>query len=129
MKSYKTIIKWWGRLSFLFFRLRLWLLTLSVTLILLSAGCSQIPSFLLGGGGPSVAANVQAGKTNSQTIGASNNISPTIRNSTIDSVDQSNTTNNELPSWVWTVGLLLLVVGWCTDTPGTILKNLRRPWR
>ena len=40
-------------------------------LILLLAGCSGGPLSLLTGGGPNVAANVQAGETNNQTLGSS----------------------------------------------------------
>jgi hypothetical protein len=109
-----------GRLSGL-------LLVLLVSLPLSS--CGKIPSFLTGGG-PNVAANTQIGKTNTQTIGQTNNISPTVRvrpNSRVDTVDQSvkTVTNNELPYWVWIAGLLLLILGWVTDTPATYIKRLR----
>jgi hypothetical protein len=109
-----------GRLSGL-------LLVLLVSLPLSS--CGKIPSFLTGGG-PNVAANTQVGKTNTQTIGQTNNISPTVRvrpNSRVDTVDQSvkTVTNNELPYWVWIAGLLLLILGWVTDTPATYIKRLR----
>ena len=93
------------------------------------SSCGKIPSFLTGGG-PNVAANTQIGKTNTQTIGQTNNISPTVRvrpNSRVDTVDQSvkTVTNNELPYWVWIAGLLLLILGWVTDTPATYIKRLR----
>jgi beta-lactamase regulating signal transducer with metallopeptidase domain len=109
-----------GRLSGL-------LLVLLVSLPLSS--CGKIPSFLTGGG-PNVAANTQIGKTNTQTIGQTNNISPTVSvrpNARVDTVDQSvkTVTNNELPYWVWIAGLLLLITGWVTDTPATYIKRLR----
>lgn len=52
-------------------------LRLLVCLLVLSsmvslAGCSQILPSLLGGSGPKVAANTQAGKTNNQTVGTTN---------------------------------------------------------
>lgn len=109
-----------GRLSGL-------LLVLLVSLPLSS--CGKIPSFLTGGG-PNVAANTQMGKTNTQTIGQTNNISPTVSvrpNARVDTVDQSvkTVTNNELPYWIWIAGLLLLIIGWVTDTPATYIKRLR----
>ena len=97
--------------------------------MLVLSSCGKIPSFLTGGG-PNVAANTQVGKTNTQTIGQTNNISPTVSirpNARVDTVDQSvkTVTNNELPYWVWIAGLLLLVIGWVTDTPATYIKRLR----
>jgi hypothetical protein len=110
----------YGRLSGL-------LLVLLVSLPLSS--CGKIPSFLTGGG-PNVAANTQIGKTNTQTIGQTNNISPAVSvrpNARVDKIDQSveTVTNNELPYWVWIAGLLLLIIGWVTDTPATYIKRLR----
>jgi hypothetical protein len=61
------------------------------------AGCSKGPLSLLTGGGPNVAANVQAGKTNTQTIGQTNNISPSVNirpKARVDTVDQSTETVN-----------------------------------
>ena len=97
---------------------------------LLLSSCGSSPLSLLTGGGPNVAANVQLGKTNNQTVGQTNNIAPTVSlrpNAKVDKVDQSvkTVTNNELPPWVWFVGLLLLVIGWVTDTPATYIKRLR----
>ena len=60
------------------------------------SSCANIPS-LLTSGGPNVAANVQLGKTNSQTLGTTNNVAPTVSlrpNSKVDTVDQSNETVN-----------------------------------
>lgn len=37
-----------------------------------------------------------------------------------------NETNYELPTWVWIIAILLFIIGWTTDTPGTILKNFKR---
>lgn len=93
-------------------------------------GCSGTPLSLLTGGGPNLAANVQAGKTNTQTVGQTNNIAPTVSvrpKARVDTVDQStnNTTNNELPTWVWFMLFLTWVAGWATDTPATIVRQLR----
>ena len=86
-------------------------------------------ALLGGGGGPNVAANVQAGKTNSQTVGQTNVNAPkaVVRpKARVDSLDQSTTqtTNNDLPVWVWIVAILLFIVGWVTDTPATMVKQM-----
>lgn len=103
-------------------------LLLVLLLSLSLSSCGKIPSFLTGGG-PNIAANTQIGKANTQTVGQTNNISPTVSirpNARVETVDQSTetVTNNELPLWVWVVGLLLLIVGWVTDTPATYIKRL-----
>ena len=91
-------------------------------------GCGANPISLLTGGGPNVLANTQAGKTNNQTIGVSSSNAPTVTvrpNAKVDTVDQStsNTTNQELPTWVWIVFGVLFIVGWVTDTPATYIRN------
>ena len=114
-----------------------------LVLTLFLSGCSQIPSFLLGGGGgPNVAANVQAGKTNSQTVGTTNNSDQEVVVDTLTGdLKQSNDTNkvntdsveniniNEIPPWV----LILLVLGWLAPSPQemgrgllTLIATLRR---
>lgn len=45
---------------------------LLIPVVFLLASCGGSPLSLLTGGGPNVAANVQAGKTNSQSIGVTN---------------------------------------------------------
>ena len=79
-------------------------------------------------------ANVQAGKANSQTIGTTNNIAPTVSvrpNARVDTIDQSTSTSkvatetvetvviNEVPAWV----ILLLVIGWLLPTPNQIANS------
>ena len=114
-----------------------------LVLALFLSGCSQIPSFLVGGGGgPNVAANVQAGKTNSQTVGTTNNSDQEVVVETLTGdLKQSNDTNkvntdsveniniNEIPPWV----LILLVLGWLAPSPQemgrgllTLIATLRR---
>jgi uncharacterized protein YceK len=114
-----------------------------LVLALFLSGCSQIPSFLLGGGGgPNVAANVQAGKTNSQTVGTTSNSDQEVVVETLTGdLKQSNDTNkvntdsveniniNEIPPWV----LILLVLGWLAPSPQemgrgllTLIATLRR---
>jgi len=92
------------------------------------SSCSKIPSLLLGGGGPNVAANVQAGKTNSQTVGTTNNVDQKLIRPTARNIKQSNDTNkiqtdqvdnivvNEVPIWV----ILLLIMGWLLPSPNEI---------
>jgi hypothetical protein len=95
-----------------------------------------------GGGGPNVAANVQAGKTNSQTVGTTNNSDQEVVVETLTGdLKQSNDTNkvntdsveniniNEIPPWV----LILLVLGWLAPSPQemgrgllTLIATLRR---
>lgn len=95
---------------------------------LLSA-CSNPLSFLTGGG-PNVAANVPiaAGQEVEQTQGISVkteaprvSLRPKAR---VETIDQSQTTNQELPGWVWVLFGVLFVVGWATDTPATMLRQI-----
>jgi len=123
-----------------------WTGLVSLVLILLLAGCGASPLSLLTGGGPNVAANTQVGKENTQTIGNSTqqkfgenkivlvsapsgegvdvSLRPPSRTPEIKQVQ--NETNYELPTWVWIIAILLFIIGWTTDTPGTILKNFKR---
>ena len=68
-------------------------LPLVLSSLLLLTSCSglglPLPSL---GGGTNVAANTQLGKTNTQTIGQTNNIAPTVSlrpNARVETVDQS----------------------------------------
>ena len=105
-----------------------------LTVTLITASCSNFtPLGLLAGGGPNVAANVQAGKTNSQTVGTTNNVAPSVSirpNARVDNIDQSvneskvatesidNVTVNEVPPWV----VLLLILGWLLPSPNEISR-------
>ena len=92
-------------------------------------GCSgsKILGSLLGGGGPSVNANVQAGKTNTQTIGTT-----TINENKAHKIVQTtgkvsaerveNVTVNEWNIWL----VILLVLGWMLPSPGEIVRSLKR---
>jgi hypothetical protein len=102
--------------------------------ILTTVSCSNFtPLGMLTGGGPNVAANVQAGKTNSQTVGTTNNVAPSVSirpNARVDNIDQSvteskvstesidNVTVNEIPPWV----VLLLILGWLLPSPNEISR-------
>ena len=99
--------------------------------------CGANPLSLLTGGGPNVAANVQAGKTNSQTVGTTQNVNQRLENVTSESVRQSNDSNsvqadrvetivvNEVPVWV----ILLLILGWLFPSPNEIARYLRLLFR
>ena len=116
-----------------------WTGLVSLVLILLLAGCGGGPLSLLTGGGPNVAANTQVGKENTQTIGNStqqkfgtNNITVvappegvvTLRPNSRPEIKQvQNETNYELPAWVYILFILLFIIGWTTDTPGTMIKG------
>lgn len=110
---------------------RSYLLLLPLLAFISITGCSSLsPLGSLAGSGTNVAANTQIGKTNTQTVGQTNNIAPTVSlrpNARVDTVDQSNnnTTNNELPLSVWIIGGLLFIIGWVTDTPHTYIRRLR----
>jgi len=107
--------------------------------LLLMAACSTSPLSLLTGGGPNVAANVQAGETNAQTIGTTElqETSVSVRDNTGGSVVQTQTTNestrvqadsvetvvvNEIPAWV----VLLLVLGWLLPSPNEVGRWIRQ---
>src|SRR6056297_3185560 len=102
--------------------------------MLLMAGCSGSPlSLLTGTPGVNTAANVQAGKTNSQTIGTTNvteqklvrpkarNINQTADNNKVRADKVKTVVVNEVPVWV----VLLLVLRWLFPSPGEIGRYLR----
>jgi hypothetical protein len=105
-----------------------WLLVSSG--ILLMVGCSN-PLDLLSGG-TNVAANVQAGKTNTQTLGTTNNTEQSIVRPQARIIKQSSDRNkvasdsveyieiNEIPPWV----ILLLILGWLLPSPGEMGRSL-----
>ena len=100
------------------------------------SNCSQIPSFL-SGGGTNVAANTQIGKTNSQTLGTTNNVAPTVTlrpDSRVDTIDQRNTTTrvssdavetvvvNEYPLWL--ILVFGVLCGFLIPSPGEIARGV-----
>jgi hypothetical protein len=89
----------------------------SLTLILLLSGCLGSPLSLLGGGGPNVAANVQAGAENNQTGAQVGDIikADTVNNGVTPSgaIDSLNVINEDIPPWV----ILLLILGWVLPSP------------
>lgn len=111
----------------------------TLALALLLTGCGASPLGLLTGGGPHVAANVQAAKTATQTIGQTSVSDSRIEASTAArDIRQSTETNrvradqvqtvvvNELPVWA----VLLMLAGWLMDSPlrwpGQIANAFRR---
>jgi len=100
-------------------------------LSLLVTGCSGVsPLSLLTGGGPNVAANVQAGKTNTQTLGTTkvDEGQKIVRPQARDIKQVKNDSNrvnaesiktvvvNEMPLWIFLVAL----IGWLAPTPKNI---------
>ena len=100
--------------------------------MLLMAGCSGSPLSLLTGGGPNVAANVQAGKTNTQTIGTTTVTEQKLVRPQAKTINQTSDNNrvraesvktvvvNEVPTWV----ILLLILGWLFPSPGEIGRSI-----
>jgi hypothetical protein len=105
-----------------------------VSALLMIPACSNLsPLSLLTGGGPNVAANVQAGKTNSQTIGTTNTVEQVLVRPQANTIRQSNDTSsvqaekvdhvtiNETPMWI----IILLVLGWLLPSPNEIARVVR----
>lgn len=92
---------------------------------------------LLTGGGPNVAANVQAGETNTQTVGQTNlteqsivrpqarDITQTADENKIRTEKVDNLTINETPLWM----IVLLVLGWLLPSPSELARNIRSMFR
>jgi hypothetical protein len=105
----------------------------ALVLLLALSGCGGALS-LLSGGGPNVAANVQAGRTNAQTIGQTVLTEQRLVNATAQKVVQSSGDSritadsvqtvvvNEAPPWV----ILLALLGWLLPSPGEMVRGLRR---
>jgi hypothetical protein len=94
-----------------------------ITLILLLSGCLGSPLSFLGGGGPNVAANVQAGAENNQTGAQVGDIikADTVNNGVTPSgaIDSLNVMNQDIPMWV----ILLLILGWVLPSPQEIWRG------
>lgn len=98
-------------------------------------GCGTVgnPLKLLSGGGTNVAANTQVGKTNTQTVGTTNNTEQRLSVSQAETITQATDTNkvkadkvetvvvNEVPAWV----ILLLILGWLFPSPNEIGRWIR----
>jgi len=108
-------------------------LVLLLVLTLTTASCSSNPLGLLTGGGPKVAANIQAGKTNSQTVGTTNNVEqkvdkPIISRDLVQSSDNTDVKADKVEKvqisntepWV----ILLLILGWLLPSPNEIGRSI-----
>jgi hypothetical protein len=114
----------------------------AVFLCLMLAGCGG-PLSLLTGGGPNVAANVQAGKENRQALISQENAAPSVSirpNSRTGDIRQEQNTNrvnadevqtvvvNEASIWLILLavaGWMVAVAGWA-DNVGRGIASLRR---
>tara|TARA_R110000868_G_C10769510_1_gene754609 strand:- start:171 stop:485 length:315 start_codon:yes stop_codon:yes gene_type:complete len=83
--------------------------------VLLLASCGGMnPLSLLSGGGPNVAANVQAGKENNQAVSQ-------IDTTTTTAIESGSVTimNQSMPIWA----VLLLILGWVLPSPAEIWRG------
>jgi len=87
---------------------------------MLVTSCGLSPLSLLTGGGPNVAANVQAGAENNQGINIKTGApSVSVRpNSRVDAIDQSTTNNTTIDPWI----ILLLILGWLLPSPNEMAR-------
>lgn len=111
---------------------------IALVLAVALTGCGG-PLSLLTGGGPKVAANVQAGQTNTQTLGQSETTQQTITKPKARTIEQSSgdtvvraetveNVNNSGIS-VWYVGLLMLLAGFLIPSPAEISRGILRIFR
>jgi len=96
------------------------------------AGCGSSPLSLLTGGGPNVAANVQAGKTNTQTIGTTTVTEQKLVRPKARKIQQTADTNkvradevktvvvNEYPVWL----IIAFAVALFMDSPVRWVEQL-----
>jgi len=105
----------------------------------MTASCSAINPLGFLSGGTNVAANTQLGKTNTQTLGTTNNTDAGIKTTgDVENINQDfdsgnkvatdrvdNLTINEIPVWV----ILLLILGWLLPTPTQIGQGILNLFR
>lgn len=113
-------------------------LVLALVVFLTLSSCGASPLSLLTGGGPNVAANTQIGKTNSQTVGKTENYAPTVSirpNSRVDTIDQSKTENAVGSSEKVVINnnsillILIAILGWLLPSPKEIARSIREIFR
>ena len=108
-----------------------------VLICLLLGACSGTPLSLLTGGGPNVAANTQAGRTNVQSAVSAisdqrvtspessrieqNSGDNPIRTEQVESI----VIRNDTPAWV----ILMLIIGWIAPSPTEIARGIRSLFR
>lgn len=108
------------------------------------ASCAKVAGIVGGalGSGPNVAANVQAGRTNAQTVGKATFSDQRIEDTEARSIEQSAgdtrvrsesvetlIVQEDVPAWVW----LLALLGWVLPTPqqmgAALFSMIARPFR
>jgi len=95
---------------------------IAATLLVTTLSSCGGPLSLLTGGGPNVAANVQAGKENSQVFGVNTTVRPVLRpEGPVETVVQDNSTTKITE--VDPLLLLLLIVGWLAPSPNEIARS------
>ena len=102
-------------------------LVLPLLVVLTLTGCGKFPlNLLTGGAGPSVAANVQAGRTNTQQVVASQTtVGRDLTTKTVEAQEIKQVTVNErTPPWV----ILLLILGWVFPSPNEIARKVSKLW-
>lgn len=98
---------------------------LALILVLLLSGCGGPLSFLTGGG-PNLAANVQAGKENTQQVVGNQTSTEAGRDIVqqdtpviADTIEE--VTIQQTPLWM----VLLLILGWLLPSPNEISRSIR----
>ena len=100
--------------------------SVALALVVSLAACGGVAGRLAGaalGGGPKVAANVQAGRTNAQVLGSAKISDQRLEGVSARQVEQSSgetgvraeavqsvTVRNDAPPWVWLVAMLAVAV-------------------
>lgn len=102
-------------------------------LVALLVSCSPSPLSILTGGGPKVAANGQAGRTNAQTVGQAvvtdqridapqaQRVEQSAGNTRVRADQVERVTVNETPPWV----IIFALIGWLLPSPGEIARKVR----
>lgn len=98
---------------------------LALILVLLLAGCGGPLSFLTGGG-PNLAANVQAGKENTQQVVGNQTSTEAGRDiiqqdTPVIADNIKEVTIQQTPLWM----MLLLILGWLLPSPNEISRSIR----
>jgi hypothetical protein len=112
-----------------------------VAALVLVTGCASAVKMAAGaalGGGPNVAANVQAGKTNAQVLGTSSQVTQKLVRPEARTIEQSAgetqvrteyvetvVVHNAVPFWVW----LAMILGWMLPTPAGVFRALARRFK
>lgn len=110
-----------------------------IAALLALSSCGSLPVRLLTGGGPNVAANVQAGKTNAQTVGTTQVTEQKLVRPQARQIRQSSDTNkvqadtardvtvNENSPWLIIAFAVALFLDSPIRWPGQIWRAIRKP--